>query len=94
MPDRRDFYCPAIGLPVGVDSGNHIQPVHIGFQCIGDADTALGILVVFHDGNQGASYRQAGAVEGMYQLGFAGFSAAKTYDLEVWLPGQNAYREI
>jgi seryl-tRNA synthetase len=23
-----------------------------------------------------------------------GFSAMKTYDLEVWLPGQNAYREI
>ena len=23
-----------------------------------------------------------------------GFAAAKTYDLEVWLPGQNAYREI
>ena len=23
-----------------------------------------------------------------------GFSAAKTYDLEVWLPGQSAYREI
>jgi len=23
-----------------------------------------------------------------------GFSSAKTYDLEVWLPGQNAYREI
>jgi seryl-tRNA synthetase len=23
-----------------------------------------------------------------------GFSAAKTYDLEVWLPGQNLYREI
>jgi seryl-tRNA synthetase len=23
-----------------------------------------------------------------------GFSAAKTYDLEVWLPGQNAYKEI
>jgi len=23
-----------------------------------------------------------------------GFSAAKSYDLEVWLPGQNAYREI
>jgi seryl-tRNA synthetase len=23
-----------------------------------------------------------------------GFSAAKTYDLEVWLPGQGAYREI
>jgi seryl-tRNA synthetase len=23
-----------------------------------------------------------------------GFSARKTHDLEVWLPGQNAYREI
>jgi seryl-tRNA synthetase len=23
-----------------------------------------------------------------------GFSAAKTFDLEVWLPSQNAYREI
>jgi len=26
--------------------------------------------------------------------GDMGFSAAKTYVLEVWLPGQNAYREI
>jgi len=26
--------------------------------------------------------------------GDLGFSAAKTYDLEVWLPGQSAYREI
>ena len=26
--------------------------------------------------------------------GDMGFSAAKTYDIEVWLPGQNAYREI
>lgn len=26
--------------------------------------------------------------------GDMGFSAQKTYDLEVWLPGQNAYREI
>ena len=23
-----------------------------------------------------------------------GFGSSKTYDLEVWLPGQNAYREI
>ena len=23
-----------------------------------------------------------------------GFGARKTYDIEVWLPGQNAYREI
>src|SRR3979411_2671954 len=26
--------------------------------------------------------------------GDLGFSSAKTYDLEVWLPGQGAYREI
>ena len=26
--------------------------------------------------------------------GDLGFSAVKTYDLEVWLPGQSAYREI
>ena len=26
--------------------------------------------------------------------GDIGFSAKKTYDLEVWLPGQNKYREI
>jgi seryl-tRNA synthetase len=26
--------------------------------------------------------------------GDMGFSSAKTYDLEVWLPGQQAYREI
>ena len=26
--------------------------------------------------------------------GDIGFGARKTYDLEVWLPGQNAYREI
>src|SRR3984893_5001496 len=26
--------------------------------------------------------------------GDMGFAARKTYDVEVWLPGQNAYREI
>ena len=26
--------------------------------------------------------------------GDLGFSSAKTYDIEVWLPGQNTYREI
>jgi seryl-tRNA synthetase len=30
----------------------------------------------------------------MLCTGDMGFSAAKTYDLEVWLPAQNAYREI
>jgi seryl-tRNA synthetase len=30
----------------------------------------------------------------MLCTGDIGFAAAKTYDLEVWLPGQDAYREI
>src|SRR5690606_38156940 len=30
----------------------------------------------------------------MLSTGDMGFGAQKTYDIEVWLPGQNAYREI
>jgi len=30
----------------------------------------------------------------LLSTGDMGFSARKTYDLDVWLPGQNAYREI
>ncbi len=30
----------------------------------------------------------------VFCTGDLGFSSAKTYDLEVWLPGQNAFREI
>jgi seryl-tRNA synthetase len=30
----------------------------------------------------------------MLSSGDTGFTAAKTYDLEVWLPGQQAWREI
>jgi seryl-tRNA synthetase len=30
----------------------------------------------------------------LLSTGDMGFGARKTYDLEVWLPGQNAYREI
>ncbi len=30
----------------------------------------------------------------MLSTGDMGFSSAKTYDIEVWLPGENAYREI
>ena len=30
----------------------------------------------------------------IHSTGDMGFGAAKSYDLEVWLPGQNAYREI
>lgn len=39
---------------------------------------------------------QAGAIGGFVCLcgGDMGFSAAKTYDIEVWLPAQNKFREI
>ncbi|MGC2164177.1 MAG: serine--tRNA ligase [Silvibacterium sp.] len=37
----------------------------------------------------GLSYRRV-----LLCTGDMGFSSAKTYDLEVWLPGQNLYREI
>ena len=30
----------------------------------------------------------------MLSTGDMGFTAAKTYDIEVWLPGQETYREI
>jgi seryl-tRNA synthetase len=30
----------------------------------------------------------------IHSTGDMGFSASKSYDIEVWLPGQNAYREI
>ena len=37
----------------------------------------------------GLAYRRV-----VLSTGDMGFSSAKTYDLEVWMPGQNAYREI
>jgi seryl-tRNA synthetase len=37
----------------------------------------------------GLSYRVV-----LLAAGDMGFSSAKTYDIEVWLPGQQAYREI
>ena len=46
-----------------------------------DAETVLEAL--------GLAYRRV-----VLATGDMGFSAAKTYDLEVWLPSQNTYREI
>lgn len=48
---------------------------------LGDAETILQEL--------GIHYRVI-----MLCTGDLGFSSAKTYDIEVWLPGQNTYREI
>jgi seryl-tRNA synthetase len=48
---------------------------------LSDAETALQLL--------GLHYRVVNLCSGDL-----GFSATKTYDIEVWLPGQDAYREI
>jgi seryl-tRNA synthetase len=48
---------------------------------VGDAEEVLRRL--------GLAYRVV-----VLSTGDMGFNSAKTYDLEVWLPGQNAYREI
>ena len=50
-------------------------------QMVGHAETVLQRL--------GLAYRVM-----LLAAGDLGFGSAKTYDLEVWLPGQNAYREI
>ena len=64
------------------------------------------VSIVHPDKSDEELERMTGCAEGILQaLGLAyrvvtlscgdmGFSARKTYDIEVWLPGQNAYREI
>lgn len=57
-----------------------------------DSDAALEEITCHAEGilqKLGLPYRKV-----LLCGGDLGFSAAKTYDLEVWLPGQNAYREI
>ena len=64
------------------------------------------VSIVDHENSKDELERMTGcAQEVLNQLGLhyrvvllcsgdMGFSAKKTYDIEVWLPGQNAYREI
>ncbi len=57
-----------------------------------ESDAALEALVGHAEAvlqRLGLAYRKV-----MLCTGDIGFSAAKTYDLEVWLPSQNTYREI
>jgi seryl-tRNA synthetase len=58
----------------------------------GDADAALELLTGHAETvlqRLGLPYRKV-----LLCAGDMGFAARKTYDLEVWLPGQSAYREI
>src|ERR1035437_2276006 len=52
--------------------------VHVGDEGVGDADGAVGLLIVFEDGEVGAADGEAAAVEGVDELGFflaGGFEA-------------------
>ncbi len=64
------------------------------------------VSIVRPEGSEAEHERMTGCAEGVLQAlglpyrkvllctGDMGFTARKTYDLEVWLPGQGAYREI
>ena len=49
--------------------------VHVGNEDLGDFDGAVGLLVVFEDGEVGAADGEAAAVEGVEELGFFGSGA-------------------
>src|SRR5690554_7652909 len=49
---------------------------HIGLQCLGHTYRAVFGLVVLQYRDQRTTHRQTGAVQGMHQLGFAGFRVA------------------
>ena len=54
-----------------------------------------GIVKIFEEAKRGALALVAWtALAPLLCAGDTGFASQKTFDLEVWLPGQNAYREI
>src|ERR1017187_7265809 len=57
----------AAGVVLGRDEG---FVVHVGDEDFGDADGAVGLLVVLEDGEIGASDGEAAAVENVDELGF------------------------
>ena len=75
---------PAMHYPTGLKQGR-IRYSSITYRALdeltGHAEVILQRL--------GLAYRTV-----VLSTGDMGFSAAKTHDIEVWLPGQNAYREI
>src|ERR1700730_3267883 len=51
--------------------GDHLEPAHIGLQHIGYRDRAVLLLVGFHDRDQRAADRGAGAVQRMHEARLA-----------------------
>jgi len=56
--------------------GNAPGPAHIGAQRLGHGDPAIRLLVILDDGQQGASDREARAVQRVQQFRFAGIGVA------------------
>ncbi len=79
-------------------------PDDLGSMAIGLLIVAVGValflqgleLSIFPVGKSLSNqFARKGSLAILLSFGFAmGFSAVKTYDLEVWLPGQGKYREI
>ncbi len=49
---------------------NHLLP-NVGLEDFGDDDAAIGLLVVFHNGNHDPGQGQPGAVQGVDKLGLS-----------------------
>ena len=49
----------------------HGCPSHVGAQRLGDADAAVGLLVILQHRHKRAAHSQAGAVKGVQQFGFS-----------------------
>ena len=54
-------------------ANNLFHPMQIRTQDFRDEDTAISLLKIFQNGHKQASDRQAGAVQGMYELWFGLF---------------------
>src|SRR5690606_28708800 len=51
---------------------NTLDASHVGFEYLGHQNTAVRLLVVLHHRNHGATYGQAGTIEGMDRFGLSG----------------------
>jgi seryl-tRNA synthetase len=101
MPIRYTAYTPCYRLEAGAAGKDtrglvrqhQFEKVEMVGLCSPDQSAAL------HDQIVGQAESLLQALELPYRLvllcaGDTGFASQKTYDLEVWLPGQGAYREI
>ncbi len=75
--------------------GDALHAAHVGAQGFGDENGAIGLLVVFHNGDHGAANGEAGAVQGVDELGRSAGLAAEAdigaAGLEIGAVGAGGY---